>query len=133
MVPKSISNGAQYQTPAKWIFFTSKYWYLSFATPAITLKVGQQRYMWGTTNSKPLGPIIMIDQRETLRSSQVIFITLFFAGLYSTLLLPAFSRHGKLCNYAEPKPFSWAKLACFDFSSSNCTVHDHIRALLEML
>jgi hypothetical protein len=43
--------------------------------------------MWETTNSKPLGPIIMIDQWETLRSSQIIFIALFFGGLYSTLLL----------------------------------------------
>jgi hypothetical protein len=29
-------------------------------------------------------------------------------------------------NHAEPKPFSWAKLAYFGFSSSNFTVQDHI-------
>jgi hypothetical protein len=30
----------------------------------------------GITNSKPLGPIIMMSQSEILSSSQVIFITL---------------------------------------------------------
>jgi hypothetical protein len=34
--------------------------------------------MWGTTNSKPLGPIIMIDQLEMLSLSQFQFITLVF-------------------------------------------------------
>jgi hypothetical protein len=34
----------------------------------------------GTTNSKPPGPIIMIDQSEILSRSQVQFITLFFGG-----------------------------------------------------
>jgi len=33
---------------------------------------------WGTTNSKPSGPIIMIDQLEILSLSQVQFITLVF-------------------------------------------------------
>jgi hypothetical protein len=30
-----------------------------------------------------------------------------------------FTSHCKVCNYAEPKPFFWAKQAHFDFSSSN--------------
>jgi hypothetical protein len=34
----------------------------------------------GTTNSKPPGQIIMIDQSEILSRSQVQFITLFFGG-----------------------------------------------------
>jgi hypothetical protein len=34
----------------------------------------------GITNSKPPGPIIMIDQSEILSRSQVQFITLFFEG-----------------------------------------------------
>jgi hypothetical protein len=34
----------------------------------------------GTTNSKPLGPIIMINQSEILSCSEVQFITLFFGG-----------------------------------------------------
>jgi hypothetical protein len=40
---------------------------------SVKLKLGQH-ICGGTTNSKPLGPIIMIDQRET----QILFITLFF-------------------------------------------------------
>jgi hypothetical protein len=36
--------------------------------------------MWGTTNSKPPGPIIMIDQLEILSLRQVQFITLVFGG-----------------------------------------------------
>ncbi len=45
------------------------------------------------------------------------------------MLLLRFSpaSHCKLCNYAEPKPFSWAKPAFFfHFSSSNLSVHGHI-------
>jgi hypothetical protein len=34
--------------------------------------------------------------------------------------------HDNACNYAEPKPFSWAELAYFGFSPSNFTVQDHI-------
>jgi hypothetical protein len=38
-----------------------------------------------------------------------------------------FTSHGNLHNYAEPKPFSWAKPAAYvGFSSSNFTVQDHI-------
>ncbi len=37
-------------------------------------------YTWGTTNSKPRGPIIEIDQSEILSRSQVQFITLFLGG-----------------------------------------------------
>jgi hypothetical protein len=64
----------------------------------------------GTTNSKPPGRIIMMGQSETRSSSsQIIFIILFCAGL--VYLLPATA---KLCNCAERKPISWAKLGCFD-------------------
>jgi len=37
-------------------------------------------YTWGTTNSKPPGPIIVIDKSEILSRSQVQFITLFLLG-----------------------------------------------------
>ncbi len=33
-----------------------------------------------------------------------------------------FTSNHEQCKYAEPKPFCWAKPACFDFSSSNCAV-----------
>jgi len=35
-------------------------------------------YTWGTTNSNPPGPLIMIDQLEIQSFSQVHFITLVF-------------------------------------------------------
>jgi hypothetical protein len=37
-------------------------------------------YTWGTTNTKPPGPIIVIDQAEILSRSQVQFITLSLGG-----------------------------------------------------
>jgi hypothetical protein len=39
-----------------------------------------------------------------------------------------FISHGNTHNYVEHKPFSWAKLAYFGFSSSNFTVQDHIQS-----
>jgi len=71
----------------------------SFATPPIKLKLGQQigaglliayhldqSLCWanqcGTTNSKPPGPIIMWGESETLSSSLILFITLFFSHLH---------------------------------------------------
>ncbi len=91
---------------------------------------------WATTNSKPPGPIIMIDQSEinTEPQSGPIYYTLLYAGAQRcwAFLPPAI---GKRCSYAaEPKLFSWAKPACFDFSSSNFTVQDHLWSTqLEML
>ncbi len=58
-----------------------------FPTPTQKkLKLGLQIGRWEITNSKALGPIIMIGQSETRRSSQsvsqIIFITVFsLAGL----------------------------------------------------
>jgi len=37
-------------------------------------------YTWGTTNSKPPGPIIVIDQSEILSRSHAQFITLSLGG-----------------------------------------------------
>ncbi len=48
--------------------------------------------------------------------------------IYYTLFLQVhsiaapFASHDKVCTSAVRKPFSWAKPACFDFSSSNFTV-----------
>jgi hypothetical protein len=38
--------------------------------------------MWETIDSKPPGPIIMIDQSETGSSSQIILITIFSGKCY---------------------------------------------------
>ncbi len=45
--------------------------------------------------------------------------------LHVNKLTAPFSSHHKLCNYAEPKPLSCAKPACFEFSSSNFNVQNH--------
>jgi hypothetical protein len=59
----------------------------------------------GTTNSKPLAPIIMIDQSETGTSSQIIF--LLHSSLAGAQLGGAFyKRRRKLSKYAREKPFS---------------------------
>jgi len=47
-----------------------------FATPPLKLKLGQQI----TTNSNPLGPIIMMGQSEIPISSEIVFIILFSVG-----------------------------------------------------
>jgi hypothetical protein len=76
---KSISNGAQY------VSLDSKLKCLSLAlfSGNSTNKTGTPcAYTWGTTNSKPPGPIIMIDESEIILSrSQVQFSTLFFGGV----------------------------------------------------
>jgi len=63
----------------------------------------------GTTNSKPPGPIIMIDQSKILSRNRVQFITLFFGGAQP------FTSHDKLHEFGAEKLISWAKPAQFDF------------------
>ncbi len=67
--------------PCKNIFFTSKFCYLLFCNPTHKTGTGTAN-RWGTTNSEPPGPIIMIGESETLTSSQILFITLFSAGAH---------------------------------------------------
>jgi hypothetical protein len=43
----------------KWISFTSKFCYLFICNPSHNTET-ETAEMWETTNSKPLGPIIMI-------------------------------------------------------------------------
>jgi hypothetical protein len=64
---------------SKEIFFTSKFHYLLFSNPTHKTETGTANRR-GTTNSKPLGPIIMMCPPEALSSSQMISITLFSAG-----------------------------------------------------
>jgi hypothetical protein len=51
----------------------------------------QTAYTWATINTKPPGPIIVIDQREILSRNQVQFITHFLGGaqLCCAFLSPA--------------------------------------------
>jgi hypothetical protein len=58
------------------IFFTSKFSYLLFCNPTHQTETGTAN-RWGTTSSKPPGPIIMMGESETVTRSQIIYITLF--------------------------------------------------------
>jgi hypothetical protein len=50
------------------------------ATPAIKVKL-ELHIRGGLTNSKPAGPIMVIDQSKILSGSQAQFITLFLEGV----------------------------------------------------
>jgi len=68
--PPTLKN---YFSHPSFSFFT----FFFFPTPPIKLKLGGGGE---TTNSKPPGPIIMIDQSEILSRSHIKFITLFSAS-----------------------------------------------------
>jgi len=61
------------------IFFTSKFNYVFFCNLTNKTEIGTTN-RWGTTNNKPLGPIIMMGQLETLSNIYIIFITFFSIG-----------------------------------------------------
>ncbi len=65
----------------------SKFSCFYFGNPTNKIEIGTA-YTRGTTNNKPPGPIIIIDQLEILSLSQVQFITLGFwrcTTVFSTL------------------------------------------------
>jgi hypothetical protein len=64
------------------IFFTTKVSYVLFCNPTNKTETGTSN-RWGTTNSKPHGPIIMMGQSKTRTSTQIIFITFFFLQVHS--------------------------------------------------
>jgi hypothetical protein len=59
--PKSISSGAHSVCDPAKIFFTSKSSYLLLWNPTDKTET-ETTNRWGSTNSKPLGPIIMTVQ-----------------------------------------------------------------------
>jgi hypothetical protein len=77
----------------------------------------------GTSNSKPPGPIITIDQTEIFSRSQVQFITLFFGSAQQCC---AFYQPWQAPRFGAGKLISWAKPAHFDFYAINFTVWSHI-------
>jgi hypothetical protein len=87
---KSISSCAEHVTLRKYFSHPSLVMH-SFATPQIKLKLGQQigigtANRWGTTNSKPHGPFIMMGPiRNTEQHVDYIYYTLFCR---CTALLP---------------------------------------------
>jgi hypothetical protein len=95
------------------IFFTSKFSYLLFCNRTHKSETGianhlHQSLWWA--NQKHWAPV-----RSYLLHS---FLHLLLCLVPATAI--------KLCNYADPKPFSWAKPAYFKFSSYNFTLQDHI-------
>ncbi len=93
-----------------------------FCNPAKKTETGIAN-RWGTTNSKPARPIIMMGQSENWAAVTSCFLHCFMQ--VHAFAVP-FTSYRKLWNYSEPKPFSSAKPACFYFSSSNFAVQDHI-------
>jgi len=101
VVHKSISRGTQYVTLQK--YFPHPSWgIILFCNPTHKTET-RTANRWGTTNSKPPGPIIMMGQSQTPTTSQIVFIRLFSVRAQCCcVFLPATV---KLRNYAEPKPF----------------------------
>jgi len=127
-LPSSRISRASPVVLSMWPFknvFTSKFSYLLFCNPTHNTETGTAN-RWATTYWEPATPIIIAGQSETLIISQTLFITLFSAGAQHCCV---FTSHRNLCNYAEPKLFSWAKPAYFNFSSSNFIVPDQILSL----
>jgi hypothetical protein len=74
---ESISNRTQYVTLNSKIKCLSLAFFFRKPTNKTETRTA---YSWGTTNSKPPGPIIVIDESEILSRSQVQVITLFLGG-----------------------------------------------------
>ncbi len=80
MTLSSIPSGAQYLTLQKYFSHPSFFFFFFFSNPIYTTKT-RTANRWEITNSKPLGPIIMIGRSETRSSSQIIFIKLSLASV----------------------------------------------------
>jgi hypothetical protein len=74
-----------------------------FGSPTNKTETGTA-YTWGTTNSKPPPPIIVIDQSEMPSRSQVQFITLSFWEAHNCVA--PFTSLGKLHEFGAEKPIS---------------------------
>ncbi len=153
-IPRPLSLASMGPNRKYWAAVRSKYFshpsfsYLLLCNPTHETETTTANG-WGTTNSKPPGPIIMTSQLKILSSSQVrshLDQSLwranrkYWAAVRSYLLHSCLEVHTVLlllrataCNYAEPKPFSWAKPAYFHVSSSNFNVQVTYWAPLEML
>jgi hypothetical protein len=106
--------------PAK-MFFTSKFSFVLFCNHTCKTETGTAN-RWETTNSKPLGPIIMTGRSETPSSSQIIFITLFFAGGQCCCTFYQPWQPAQLC---EAKTIFLSQTVMCSISSSKFTMQDH--------
>jgi hypothetical protein len=97
-----------------------KYWVPGDQYVSLDNKIKCLSLAVGTTNSKPPGPIIVIDQLEILSSNLLHF----FLEVHNCVA--PFTSHVKLHKFGAEKPISWAKLAHIDFLTINFTVCSHI-------
>jgi hypothetical protein len=99
----------------------------SFATPPIKLKLGQQSDGGLLITNHLDQSLWWANQKhwEALGS----YLLHSFAQVHSAA--EPCTSHGNLRNYAKAKPFSWIKPAYVRFSSSICTVQDHILSTAE--
>ncbi len=93
------------------IFFTSKFNYLFLSNPTNRTETGTPN-RWGFTNNKPPGPIIMMANQKNWAA---VRSDLLHSFLQVQSVAAPVTNYGNLWNYAEPNPFSWAKLAHLDF------------------
>ncbi len=105
------------------IYFTSNITYVIFCSPIhITETLTANR--WGTSNRNHLDESLWWTNQKQHWAAIRSYLSHSFLHVH-TAAVP-FTSHGNVRNYAEPKPFSWARSACVGFSSSNFTVYDHI-------
>jgi hypothetical protein len=117
------SSGAQYVTSPQ-IFFTSKFSYLLFFNPTHKTETGTANRR-GTINSEQPGPIIY-DRPITNTEQQVRSYLLHFFLQVHIVIVP-FTQPWQSCAMVlSQNKFSSAKRACFDFSSSNLVLQNHI-------
>jgi hypothetical protein len=93
-----------------------------FATPPIKLKLGQQIH-GGLLTSNHLDQLLWwaIQKHWIVVKSHLLHSLWHVHGVVAP-----FTSHRELSNFTELKPFSWTKPPCFNFSSSNCIVQDHM-------
>jgi len=103
--------------PCKIIFLHLSLVIYFFATPSIKLKQGQQ--IGG-------GLLIANHLDQSLWWAAAVTSYLLHSSLQVHTAAVPFTNHSSVRSYAEPKPFSWAKPAYIRFSSSNCTLQDHM-------
>jgi len=120
---KSISSSVQYVTPSKHFSHPSLVIFTFFATPPIKLKLGQQIRL---PIANHLDLIIMIDQLETLSSSQIIFVHICYTlfGRCTTVAV-ACTRQPNLhiLTCLHPILLSTARDALTEEASSHCQMH----------
>ncbi len=123
----SISSGAQYVTLQKYFSHPKFSFFGHFlVTPPMKRKLRGGVLLIRNHLDQSLW---WANQKYWVPVSQIVFITLFFCKWTASLTAP-FTSHCELCDCAEPKVFSWAKPAYFDFSSSNFNVQkNHILSI----